>query len=988
MMSTSTPFHTRQSRMRRRVAIAALLAAVASPALAQEVATAPPAGTAPVEASADAAAAPDIVVTGTRLRSDTGRPTPVLREQADALLRAQPLGLPESLIQLPQFGGSVSPRARQGNPADGLGNFLNLRNVGAIRTLILLDGERLPPTTVTGLVDTDVIPELLVSRVDIATSGVSAVYGSDAVTGVVNFVLDPAFTGIAARVQSGVSDRGDVPSRKASLAAGATLADGRLHLSASIERFESDGNTLADRPLGARNILAVGLGATGAPGSAANPYVFADNTRLSVFAAGGRIVTGPFTVVGQQFDPQGRVVAFDPGVPAGTSFQIGGSAQAFGPDRTLITDSRSTRGFAHLGYDLTPHLTAALEGLWSDNRGTVIAGNNFVTAPIYSDNAFLRPEVRAALGPAALPFGFDPVSAFVCGNGTGPAFCLVRVASDLSAPYSRLDDTSCTLKARLKGELGGPWSFNAAYIHGRTRQRLQTHDEFTTTRLFAALDAVVAPGGQIVCRVTLTNPGLYPGCVPYNPFGQGANAANRAAVESYLFGSPLIRVVNRTDDGLATVTGSLGRTWAGPIRVALGAEYRAATLRRTSNADPSIPQSRTGIMGVDPTAPPFIITNAGAASGSQTVKEANVEVEVPLARDTRFLHSLSVTGAARRTGYSTSGGVSTWKVGGVWEPAAGLLLRAARSRDIRAPTLFDLFAGGTSQRAALVDAHCNCQPLTGIDVVGGGNPALRPEIANNLALGAAVKPRFLDGFTASVDYYDLRIRDAITVLSPAEVIGACETAGGAGPSCAAVVRPLPFGDRTAANAATRVFTRAINAAALSTRGLDIDVAYRRAIGTTTLGAHLVANHVVRYVTQNSSAAPAVSSAGYADNSLPTLVPRWTGLADLSLEHGPLFAHIQTRYIDALKLGLPAGTPGGFVYAQRRLPAVAYVDLGISRTISAGRAQAELFLDIHNLLDRAPPLFPGNNIPGLLYPTYLPLYDVVGRFWTVGVRVRR
>ena len=974
--------------MRPSALAAALLASVGTPALAQEVATAPAAVATPAEQPDDGAATPDIVVTGTRLRSDAGRPTPVLREDADALLRAQPLGIAEALMQVPQFSGSVSPRARQGNPADGRGNFLNLRNVGVNRTLILLDGERLPPTTVNGLVDTDVIPELLVKRVDIATSGVSAVYGSDAVTGVVNFVLDPAFTGIAARVQSGISDRGDVPSRKASLALGTALADGRLHLSGSIERFESDGNTLGDRPLGPRNILAVGLSTAGAPGTAANPYVFADNTRVAVFAPGGRIVTGPAVLAGQQFDPSGRVVAFDPGVFAGSSTQIGGSAQAFGTDRTLITGSRSTRGFAHVGYDLTPHLTAAIEGLWSNNRADVVAGVNFVTAPIFADNAFLRPEVAAAFGPANLPFGFDPVSAFVCGNGSPAAACLVRVASDLSAPRSRLDDTSYTLKARLKGELGGGWSFNTAYIHGRTRQQQRTSNEFINTRLFAALDAVRAPGGGIVCRVTLTNPTLYPGCVPYNPFGQGANAANRAAVEGYLFGSPLIRVVNTTDDALANVTGTLGHTWAGPIRVAVGAEYRAATLRRTSNADPSVAQVRTGIMGIDPAAPPFVITNAGAASGSQNVKEANVEIEVPLARDTDFAHSLSVTGAARRTDYSTSGGVSTWKVGGVWEPAAGLLLRAARSRDIRAPTLFDLFAGGTSQRAALVDAHCNCQPITGIDVVGGGNPGLRPEIANNLALGVAVKPRWLDGFSASVDYYDLKIRDAITVLAPAEIIQACETAGGTGTACAAITRPLPFSDRTAANAATRVSTRAINAAALSTRGLDIDVGYRTAVGASMLGAHLVANRVLRYVTQNSVGSPAVSQAGYADNSLTTLVPKWTGTLDLSLTSGPVFAHVATRYIDSLKLGLPAGTPGAFVYAQRRLPAVAYLDAGISRTIPAGRATAELFLDVHNLLDRDPPVFPGNNIAGLLYPTFLPLYDVVGRYWTVGVRLRR
>ena len=132
------------------------------------------------------------------------------------------------------------------------------------------------------------------------------------------------------------------------------------------------------------------------------------------------------------------------------------------------------------------------------------------------------------------------------------------------------------------------------------------------------------------------------------------------------------------------------------------------------------------------------------------------------------------------TDYSTSGGVTTWKLGAAWEPVEGLRFRAVRSRDIRAPTLFDLFAGGTSARAALFDIHCNCQSPTGINVVGGGNPALDPEIADSLSLGVLAKPSFLPGLTASIDYYDLKIRKAITVLAPDQVIQECETAGGIG----------------------------------------------------------------------------------------------------------------------------------------------------------------------------------------------------------------
>ena len=974
-----------------RLALALLLTA-ATPAYAQQPAPAAPAP-GPATASDAAPAGPEaepIVVTGTRLRAGgSGPPTPVVHTAAEDLLRAQPLGIAEALIQLPQFSGSVSPRARQANPTDGQGNFLNLRNVGISRTLILLDGERLPPTTVAGQVDVDVIPELLVKQVDVATSGVAAVYGSDAVTGVVNYILDPAFTGLTARLQSGISSRGDAPTRKAALAGGTKFLDGRARASFSVEYVDSGALSLADRPLGNQNILAVGLSPNGASGSAANPYVFASDTRSGLVTAGGRIVTGPNVIIGQQFDAQGRVVAFDPGTYAGQTTQIGGSGLAFAPDRTLITGGTSARAFGHFGYDIAPRITVSVEGLFSRNTAQIRSGTNFVTAPIYTDNAFLNPNLRALLAnPAVLPFGFDPVSAFVCGNGSAPAFCLVKVADDLTRPTSRLRDESYTLKARLRGEFGAHWGFNVAYIHGHTAQALDTVNEFIQTRLYAALDAVRAPGGQIVCRVSLTNPVLYPGCVPYNPFGAGANDPNRAAIEGYLLGSPSIRVVNQTDDVVGTLTGQLGRTWAGPIRVAAGAEFRRAELRRTSNSNPATVQVRTGIQGIDPAAPPFIITNVGPASGSQTVKEANLEIEVPLARNAPLLHSLSASGAARHTDYSTSGGVRTWKLGAKWEPVAGLLLRAARSRDIRAPTLFDLFAGGTSQRAALVDVHCNCQPPTGIAVIGGGNPRLTPEIADSLALGVAARPDLLKGLTVSVDFYDLKIRNAITVLSPAQVIQECETAGGAGPACAAITRPRPFSDRTAANAPTSVFTGAINAAALRTRGLDFDLSYSFAAGGSTLGVHLVANRVLSYVTQGAASAPAVSSAGVIDNSLTAVVPKWTGTLDLSVHRGPLFGHMAVRYIDSLKIGLPPGTPGGFVYGPQRLPAIAYLDAGISRAITSGNTEFEIFADAHNLADRGPPVFPGNNLAGLIYPAYLPLYDVVGRYLTVGIRVRR
>ena len=926
-----------------------------------------------------------IVVVGTRL-PNSGPPTPVVAQTAETLLRSQPLGLAEALQQLPQFSGSLSARNRQAISSDGRGSYLNLRNVGPIRTLILLDGERLPPTTVGGLVDVDIIPEMLIKRVEVATSGVSAVYGSDAVTGVVNYVLDTKFTGLEAKAQAGLASRGDALNREFGLAGGTGLLDDRVHLQFSVEHSHAAELRLGDRPLQKRNLLAVGLNPALQPGTAGNPYVFASDVRNSLSTPGGRIITGPAAIAGAQFDAVGRVVPYDPGRFIGITTQIGGSGQPFDANRTLITGGKSTRAFGSLSYDLTDDITLFTQGLWSRNSTRFRTGINFATVPIFADNAFLDPTLRAILAdPVQLPFGFDPVSAFVCGNGSPAALCLVRIPGDLSPPIHHQRDTSYTIKAGLRGELGDGWAFNATYIRGHTRQNVRTPGELNNTNLYAALDAVRASSGQIVCRVTLTNPGLYPGCVPYNPFGFGANEANRAAVEGFILGAPEYRVTNTTDDVIANLAGKLGETWAGPIRVAVGAEYRRNALRRVSTADPAVPQLRTGIRGIDPAAPPFVLTNAGAAGGSQNVKEANVEIEVPLAREETALHRLSISGAARYTDYSTSGGVTTWKLGASWEPVENLRFRAARSRDIRAPTLFDLFAGGTSARAPLFDVHCNCQSPTGVNVFGGGNPNLDPEIADSLSLGVQVKR---SGFFASIDYYDLKIRKAITVLAPDQVIQECETAGGVGQACDAISRPLPFSDRTPANAATSVFTGAINAAALRTRGLDFDFNYAFALGSTELTASALATRVIRYQTQGLAAVPSVSSAGVIDHSLSAVTPKWTAKFDLAAKRGSTSGHVAARFIDSLKLGLPPGTPGGFVYEQKRLPSVTYIDVGLSQTVASGATEFEIFGDVHNLFDKQPPIFPGNLIAGLIYPTYLPLYDVVGRYMTMGVRIRR
>ncbi len=225
----------------------------------------------------------EVVVTGSRLVTNGNKaPTPVTVVTADQLQVLAPSGLADALNELPQFQGSGSPARNSYNlPASNqTGNNLDLRNLGPQRVLTLFDGMRLVPTASTGLVDSSLIPQMLVQKVDVVTGGASAAYGSDAVSGVVNFILDKKFNGLAYQAQGGVSDYGDYGSERVGFAAGRDFMEGKLHVEGSAEYYNNDGiKSIADRPLGngttaQLNLLAPNAAAgIGAGGTASNPYI-------------------------------------------------------------------------------------------------------------------------------------------------------------------------------------------------------------------------------------------------------------------------------------------------------------------------------------------------------------------------------------------------------------------------------------------------------------------------------------------------------------------------------------------------------------------------------------------------------------------------------------------------------------------------------------------------------------------------------------------
>jgi len=943
------------------------LATMATAANARQDAGGSPDDQAEAASVADTASDQSIIVTGSRITRDGYQaPTPVTVATTDDLLKASPSNIPDGLNKLPQFVGSSGPnRSANTFATPNHGNILNLRGLGGIRTLILFDGVRVSPTTYLGNVDVDVLPQLLTQRVDVVTAGASASYGSDAVAGVVNFVLDKNFTGLKAIAQGGFSSRGDNGTNRFAVAGGFDIGD-RLHILLSVDHNQSGGYLVGDRPALAQQGIAVGsIEGGGQIGTAANPLIFRTGARYNLASFGGLAVTGPFA--NTVFTIPGNYRAAITGTPTATpGFFIGGDYY-YGPDsQSASAATKNDTLFGRISYELTDDITAYVQFLGARNivRYNSLPNLLLFAPQIYSGNAFLPTELQDQL------------------TASNTASFSLRKLFDEFGPIPATERThNYQTIAGLQGKVAG-LDWQISYSHGESIFRFSQPNQFENTKLAAALDAVRDPvTGNIVCRPQLSSdPAVrarYADCVPLNPFGYGAASD---AARDYVMGESLYRAKTVTNDVTVGLSGDLIPLPAGMISFALGAEYRDASLDLISNADPATPVDITGLRGLAATATRFYLTNTGTANGSNNVKEVFGEVAVPLLRDRAFAEQLDVSGAIRYTDYSTSGGVTTWKLGASWVPTNGLRFRVTRSRDIRAPTLFDLFAGAQTTVSSVIDPHTN---VSGSFIqTQSGNPSLRPEVGNTLSVGFVLQPDFLRGFALSVDGYKVQIDGAITTLSTLQILQDCEASGGTAASCDLITRPLPFSDHSAANYPTAVQVSGVNIATIDMRGIDFDASYRTGLGAGALSLRLYATYVDRFRQQLSASQSAIEYAGYTTNGtrVDTPIPRIKGNLNVNYDIGVFSIFAQENLIGAMKLGPTQ------VYTEKSLPAFLTTDLTLTVRPKTNRIRSEIFFTVNNLFDATPPEFFQTTVPGLGLGTLQILYDTTGRQFTAGVRV--
>ncbi len=924
----------------------------------------------------------EIVVTGSRVvRDGFQAPTPVTVVGEQQLQEQAVTRLVDVSRNLPAFRNQGGARSGSNGSANGGQGSLNMRGLGANRNLILLDRRRVVPSTGNGIVDVNILPSALVQRIDVVTGGASAAWGSDAVSGVVNFVLDTQFEGLKAEVSAGVSQHGDNEEFSLMVAGGRAFANGRGRIILSADYFIGD-----DQPLMARDWLA------DRPGFINNPAFAAGNGEYRRIRVPGNIVSAHMStgglingcrtatganipncslrgiafgaggvphnfVYGTYVNPTGNMLAGDD--PHGDYTQIYDGIKMVNPsDRISL--------FAHAGYELTDTVRMFAEAMYTESA----IGPSFSVPPyrfgtsattwlsVSAENAYLPDSIRARMSG---PGGGDP---------TGPAFLNVGRMNDDWAGNSRIENTNTTQRFVIgfDGDLIRGWSWDAYYQYGQNEYFGTVANNLITSRggvtalgnVNLAMDSVFAPAGNaagiapgtIVCRSTLTNPNN--GCQPLNIFGVGS--ASQEAID-YIMGTQWTRQVYTQHVVEASAQGDLFSTWAGPISVATGVSFRTESIDAESDA-----------LSIESA---FGIGNPKPYSGEYDVTEGFAEVVVPLADGSGVLGNADITLAGRATDYSTSGLVKTWKVGLSWSPIDDLRFRFTRSRDIRAPSLQELYTGATQARGSVIDHFKPGSATFNVQVIGGGNADLTPEIADTISGGVVYSPNWLPGFSSSVDYYSIEIRDSISTLGVQPIVDRCFAGNAA--LCNQIIRI--DGD------IIEIRSTNLNLAGFRTSGFDIEASYRTSLDTFVpswsgdVGVRMLANYVSEFSTDDG-----VTSLDQA-GSLTNQQPEWPVQPSYLYERGPLRATVTQRFVGSGVVSNIFTAP--FEIDDNHVSSRLYTNLNLNYKFERFGGNAELFANVDNVFDVKPPYGFGWNYGMAASPQY----DVIGRMFKVGLRLR-
>ena len=950
-------------------ALAALLAVGGTQiAFAQEAAPTPQlAQTASaVAASAQGGEPETIVVSGSRIvRDGFSSPTPVTVVGAEILQSNATSNIADALNTMPNFAGSATPQTSAVTVTSGTQaiNGLNIGGLGAVRTLVLVNGQRMVGSVLTGLVDVSELPQQLITRVDVVTGGASAGYGSDALAGVVNFVLDTKFTGLKSEISGGMTNYGDDGNYRVNLTAGTGFAGGRGHVEVSGEADYDDGLLIAKRPW---NNYGIGYitNPNYKPGNGQPLNLLVDQLGVSNASYGGTIASGPFR--GTKFGQGGEQIQTEFGPIVSDPLMSGGSwaSQTVANVRgaAIQPQQRRQNAFGRVSWDLTDDIEIYGQGSFghlssfSDSVPVFYPGN----LTIQSDNAFLPANIAQGLGGA-------------------PNFKFGTFNGDLGIQHPITDRKVSRMVLGADGKFdmfGTRWTWDGYASYGFSQQHIISGNTINVTRYMQAIDAVKGPNGSIVCRSTLANPSN--GCVPLNLFGLGV--ASQDAID-YVIANPYSH--GRLDQKVvsANLHGSPFNDWAGPVSFATGIEHRREA---TSSYAPQ--DSITGT---------YFLAAGLPYSGSFAVTEGYLETDVPLLKDLPLAKELDLNAAVRQTHYSTFGTTRTWKVGFTYSPFDDLRFRATRSLDIREPTLVDLYQAGTTTSNAITDPFNN-NATVAYRSLTTGNRSLVPERAYNTVVGFVYQPSWLNRFSASFDYYDVQITGGITSFSAQQLINLCYN--GSQSACSTFTR-----DTSGGNPLLNFTIAPLNFATERSRRFVVESTYALPMDSIhsgwagTLGFRGSATH---YITDllNSGAVGSIPIEYAGTNYDSRSIPSWKYSAAMvyQLEHWNfqltargLGAGVYSNTNIECTTGCPTSTANNVTVSDNHIAGALYFDFAAAYKFDLGRANSEIFFNVRNMFNKYPPVVAqGPGATGYdFFPANAAQYDVLGAVFRLGVRVQ-
>jgi outer membrane receptor protein involved in Fe transport len=923
----------------------------------------------------------EVAVTATRIeRSGFTAPTPTTTlGSEDRELHASP-NIADLLNDLPSVRPAAPALTSQNTGIQAINlRGLNGANNASTRTLVLVDGHRFVPTTVTGVVDSNVVPAALIDRVDVVTGGASAAWGSDAVAGVVNFIFKPKIDGFQGSAQYGISQRGDDRETNVSLAWGTGFAGDRGQVMIAAEYDgQKDPQTWGDRDWSNQHTGFV----AGTVNGVNVARVQVNGLTMSGVTPGGVIVAsngGPLAATsplrGIQFGPGSTVLPYRYGTNAGSVVMVGGDGDWWESDLLMSAPVERKNIYGRSTFQFTDSIRGSVEASVMDSS------TSSPTQPLYNPNADAPINITRDNGYLQTLPGLQPLRDILAANPSIPSFYMGRRDVELGRDIFAVDNRTSRFVASLDGNLGGSWRWNVYGTHGETRYDSNVPNHLTQANARASFDSVLE-NGQVICRMNSTNPaniaivnsptyvgrGAAPGCVPANVFGPGTLDA---AVKNYIVAAQTFSATYTQDAAGASMQGEPFSTWADKVSVAGGLEWRKESL--DGDSDP-ISQLTNPVY---PTGG-FQFGNPKPIQGAYSVKEAFLETVVPLAKDLPWAEALDLNAAGRRTDYSTSGQVTTWKVGLTYRPVDSLMLRATRSRDIRAANLNELYASSTIIAFGATDYGLltNGVPASynGLQSTTG-NRTLTPEKADTKTFGFTWEPNFLQGLRASVDYFDIVINDAITARGAQQIVNSCYGEQGVVQNtadCQLIIRDPTTGRISEVN------TFPVNSQSQATRGIDYEVGYGTrlpvALGGGNLRLRLLTTELMRLTLLGVDRAGEIGTG--------TSSPRWRGTLSATYQKGPWTLFEETRYIGS---GTYDNTFGPTAISNNFISSRTYVDATLQYAFKVrALSQMQVFFRVTNLFDRDPPVVAASLINSP--PVDQSLYDVEGRAFVVGVRV--